>query len=162
MNNIKTKIGQIAVISDYIKVRKNKNTQEISYLQSNTMLEGYTQRFVGIYITNNKDIYVGVAVNSKKDTTNSNWWEYIIKNRIMTAVSKGSFTLEDKGVTMVPFAYKDLLYKDPCAYNNLFGMIDPTLLDLAINNLNKVAEKRISDTYNFIAKKNEEESLNDA
>lgn len=153
MNNLKTKIGPIAVISDYIKVRKNKNTQEISYLQSNTPLEGYTQRFVGIYLSTNKEIYVGVAVNSKKDTTNSNWWEYIIKNRIMTAVSKGSFTPEDKGITMVPFAYKDLLYKDPCAYDNLFGMIDPTILDMAIVNLSKKAEDKY---YKFNEKKTEQ------
>lgn len=157
MNNLKSKIGPIAVISDYIKVRKNKNTQEISYLQSNTPLDGYTQRFVGIYLSHNKDIYIGVAVNSKKDTTNSNWWEYIIKNRIMTAVSKGSFTPEDKGVTMVPFAYKDLLYKDSCAYDNLFGMIDPTMLDMAIANLSKKAE----DEYYRVNKK-KTEYVNDA
>lgn len=145
MNKIATKVGTIVVISDYIKAKKNKITGELTYVQSNTALDGYTQRFVGIYINNHKDIYVGVAVNSKKDTTNSNWWEYIIKNRIMTSISKGSFTLEDKGITMVPFAYKDLLYKDPCAYNNLFGMIDPTMLDMCINQLIKFQEKRIVD-----------------
>lgn len=145
MNKIATKVGTIVVISDYIKAKKNKITGELTYVQSNTPLDGYTQRFVGIYINNHKDIYVGVAVNSKKDTSNSNWWEYIIKNRIVTSISKGSFTLEDKGITMVPFAYKDLLYKDPCAYNNLFGMIDPTMLDMCINQLIKFQEKRIVD-----------------
>lgn len=149
MNSFDSKIGTVVVISDYIKIKTNKATNETYYLQSNTELKDYTQRYVGIYLDHNHNIYIGVAVNNKKDTTSPKWWKYIIENRISTAVSnKGSFGPADKGITMVPMPYKDLLYKDHFTYNNLFGLIDPTILDMAITKLKMELEKKIKSAYN--------------
>jgi len=142
MKKISTKIGTIVTWYDYIRSKKNKNTGTISYDQHNSKTDGYSQRYIGIFVAHNNDIYVAVAVNKKED--NSNWWRYIIENRITSMLhSHGNMNPEDKGCTMVPMAYKDLLYKDANAFNNLYGLIDPTMLDMAISQCASSNQERV-------------------
>jgi hypothetical protein len=149
MNEIDTKLGPIVVISDYIKGKKNKFTGELHYQQSNTPLDGYIQRYVGILLTHTGNIYVSVAVNSKNDNTNSNWWKYIIENRLSTVINNnGNIGPDDKGVTMVPMSYKEFLYKDSAAYNNIYGAIEPTVLEMALTKLKSSLSRKIKSAYN--------------
>jgi len=142
MKKISTKIGTIVTWYDYIKSKKNKNTGMISYDQSNTKTDGYSQRYIGIFVAHNNDIYVAVAVNKKED--NSNWWRYIIENRISSMMQNhGNMGPDDKGCTMVPMAYKELLYKDVSAYSNLYGIVDPTMLDMAVSQCLASNQERI-------------------
>ncbi len=113
------------------------------YAQSNTKLDKYSQRYVGLFLTHNNDIYVAVAVNKKDD--NSNWWRYILENRIDIMLKNGGTVgPEDKGCTMVPMPYKDLLFKDPMAYSAIYGMVDPTILDMALKEAISSNEERIN------------------
>jgi hypothetical protein len=142
MKTLNTKIGTIVTWYDFIRSKKNKNTGNITYDQHNTKTDGYSQRYIGVFVAHNNDIFVAVAVNKKED--NSNWWRYIIENRISAMTSsRGHMNPEDKGCTMVPMAYKDLLYKDSNAYNNLYGLIDPTMLDMAIAKCTSSNQERI-------------------
>lgn len=134
MKKFNCKFGKIVQWVDYIKTKKDKKTGNIMYSQSNVEIDGYNQRYIGLYISHTNLIYIAVAVNKKSGT--GNWWRYIIENRIQaTIASDNNIMPDDKGVTVVPIAYKDFLYKDPYAYNNLYGIIDPTQLDLAIKML---------------------------
>lgn len=135
MKKINTKIGPIYTWYDYIKPRKDKSTNLVFYSQSNTKVDNYSQRYIGVHVTHNNDIYVAVAVNKKGDQ--GNWWRYILETRISSLLRRGDITPKDKGVTMVPLSYKDLLYKDPYAYLNIYGAIEPTYLNMAINEATK-------------------------
>jgi hypothetical protein len=143
MKKISTKIGTIITWYDYIKAKKNINTGITEYSQSNTKLDKYSQRYVGLYLSDNNDIYVAVAVNKKDDS--SNWWRYILENRITTMVkNRGNVNPEDKGCTMVPMSYKDLLFMDVMAYSSLYGMIDPSILDMALKEATSSNEDKIN------------------
>lgn len=151
MKKYNTRFGKIVQWVDFIKSKKNKNTQETYFEQSNTKLDNYSQRFIGLYLSHNNDIYVAVAVDKKGE--GGTWWKYIIENRIQNIMNNGNSMLpEDKGVTFVPLKYKDYLYNDPFVYSNLYGKIDPTTLDLAIRILQDELFKEINNTYNFVSK----------
>lgn len=145
MKKVNTKIGAIYSWYDFIKPKKNKATNTMSYSQSNTKLDAYSQRYVGLFVSHTNDIYVAVAVNKKGDQ--GNWWKFIIENRIAKAIRNGgTINEDDRGITMVPMPYKDLLYKDPYTYINLYGIIDPTFLDMAIKEATRV-NSQLVDNY---------------
>tara|TARA_R110002074_G_scaffold402324_1_gene607139 strand:- start:193207 stop:193665 length:459 start_codon:yes stop_codon:yes gene_type:complete len=145
MRKVNTKIGTIYSWYDFIKPKKNKVTNTMTYSQSNTKLDNYSQRYVGLFLSHNEEIYVAVAVNKKGDA--GNWWKFIIENRIGKALRNGGTINEnDRGITMVPMPYKDLLFKDPHAYTNLYGIIDPTYLDMAIKEATR-ANNQLVDSY---------------
>lgn len=136
MKTCKSKVGQIAIWSDFVKPKKNMATGAINYLQSNTKLEGYSQRYIGLYVAHNNDIYIGVALNKneEKKPDHPNWFRFIIENRIFNMLTnKGNVDPESRGSTMVPMNYKDLLTKDYYAYSVLYGPLDPEYVEMAIN-----------------------------
>ena len=131
MKKINSKVGSIFTWYDFIRPRKDKSTGILTYSQSNTQVDKYSQRYIGLHIDYNDNIYVAVAVNKKNDP--GNWWKFILESRIdKIKRSGGDVGPEDKGVTMVPFRYSDLLYKDQYTYLNLYGAIDSTYLSMAI------------------------------
>jgi len=135
MKKINTKVGPIYTWYDYIKPKKDKATNTTYYNQSNTKLDNYSQRYIGIHLSHTNMLYIAVAVNKKGDQ--GNWWKYILETRITSLIKKGDVLPKDKGVTLVPLSYKDLLYKDPYAYLNIYGAIEPTYLNMAINEATK-------------------------
>lgn len=145
MRKVSTKIGNIIIWSDFVRSKKIPSTGNIVYYQSNTKLEGYGQRYIGILVTHSNDVYVGVALNSKKDDKGP-WYKFIIENRIQNVMS--GYGLEEKGGTMVPIAYLDLLYKDPTAYSSLYGAIEPTMLDIAMAMAREANEQAIDEYSN--------------
>lgn len=147
MKKINTRIGAIFTWYDYIKPRKNKVTNITTYNQSNTKLDKHSQRYVGLFMDHNDNIYVAVAVNKKNDS--GNWWRFIIENRISKVIKNGGNIDErDKGITMVPFRYKDYLFKDAHTYQNLYGLIDPTYLDMAVREA-VANNSRLVDAYDY-------------
>jgi hypothetical protein len=145
MKKINTKIGPIFTWYDYIKPRKDKSTQTVNYLQSSIKVDSYSQRYIGMHLSHTNKIYIAVAVNKKGDQ--GNWWRFILENRISTIIRKQNMTPTDKGVTMVPLPYKDLLYKDPWVYLNLYGPLEPTYLNMAFNEAQKQNASFV-DRYN--------------
>jgi len=159
MKKINTKIGTVIVWYDFIRSKKNKATDTISYDQSNTSLEGYSQRYIGIHLSHNNQLYVAVAVNKREDS--GNFWRYIIQNRIITLIQNyDNMSPEDKGVTTLPLSYKDFLFNDPCVYNNLYGLIDPTYLDIVIREAASVNQKQI-DRYESRLKEDEQRATSE-
>lgn len=148
MRTVKSKVGQIAIWSDFVKPKKNMSTGNINYLQSNTKLEGYSQRYVGLYVAHNNDIYVAVALNrnEEKKPDHPNWFRFIIENRISNMLdNKGNVDPEARGSTMVPMHYKDLVVKDYYAYCTLYGPLDPEYLDMAITANKPPREREIEN-----------------
>lgn len=144
MKKLNTKIGTIFSWYDYTKPKKNKAEGTVTYSQSNTVLDKYNQRYIGLFMDHSDNIYIAVAVNKKNDS--GNWWRFILENRIEKAIRTGNIDESDKGVTFVPFRYKDLLYTDPYTYNNLYGCIDPTYLSLAVKEAMAANTQKI-DSY---------------
>jgi hypothetical protein len=147
MKKYNTRFGKIVQWVDYIKSKKNKNTQETFFEQSNTKLENYSQRYIGVYLSHNNDIYVAVAVDKKGE--GGTWWKYIIENRIQTLMNNANnMSVDDRGVTVIPYRYLEYLYTDPYVYSNLYGKIDPTTLGIALRMLKEDLNKEINHAYN--------------
>ena len=146
MKRIKTKkVGSIYTWHDFTKSRRDPSSNLITHSQSNTKLNNFNQRYIGLHLSHDNNIYVAVAVNRKKEQ--GNWWKFIIESRIHNVIRNGNnIGPDDRGVTMVPMAYKDALYKDPFTYTNLYGIIDPTYLDMALSEAVKNNAKLI-DIY---------------
>lgn len=147
MKKVSTKIGNIVVWNDYIRSKKITQLNTVQYLQSNTKLDGYSQRYIGLYMDHNKNIYVAVALNSQEEDKGP-WYKFILETRIKNNMSGN---IQEKGITMVPYNYIDLLYKDPMAYNNLYGPIEPNMLDLAIAMAKNIQEQNINDYASKLA-----------
>jgi hypothetical protein len=147
MKRYNSKFGKLIQWSDYIRTKKDNKTGETYYLQSNVKIDNHNQRYIGLYLSHSNKVYIAVAVNKKNDA--GNWWKYIIENRIMSLINNGdNMTPDDRGVTMVPYDYIDLLYKDEAVFNNLYGKIDPTTLELAIKELKIEQEREIEARWN--------------
>lgn len=147
MKRYNSKFGKLIQWSDYIRTKKDTKTGETYYLQSNVKIDNYNQRYIGLYLSHSNKVYIAVAVNKKNDS--GNWWKYIVENRIMSVINNGdNMTPDDRGVTMVPYDYIDLLYKDEAVFNNLYGKIDPTTLELAIKELKAEQEREIEARWN--------------
>lgn len=125
MKKFNTRIGALITWSDYIKSKKINNN--LHYYQSNTKMDGYSQRYIGLLLLPNNDIYVAITLNSKQEDKGV-WYKFILENRIRSIMDG----VEEKAATMVPMPYLDLLYKDPYVYSPLYGPIEPNLLDQAI------------------------------
>lgn len=149
MKRFNSKFGKLIVWSDFIRTKKDKKTGDTYYEQSNTAIDNYNQRHIGVYLSHTNNVYVAVAVNKKNDA--GNWWKYIIETRILNIINnQNNMTPEDKGVTMVPITYLDLLYEDETVFNNLYGKIDATSLQSAIKQLSTELEKEVDQRYNEV------------
>ncbi len=144
VNNVK--VGSYIVWSDYIKSRKDKETDEVTYQSSPVPLPGYSERYIGLcllkdnYGYDSGEVYIAVSVNrslgSKKQSTNPNWWKFIIDNRLQRLFdNNGNMEPGDKGMTRVPVAYLDILSDDPIAYTNIYGSIPLSELEKAVTAL---------------------------
>lgn len=149
MKKYNSRIGKIFQWTDYIRSRKDKRTGEIRYDQSTVELPGYNQRYIGAYLSHLGKLYIAVAVNKKKDS--GTWWKYIIENRIQSLIRNGdNMSPKDRGVTVVPITYLELLYKDSFTYNNLYGPIEPTQLDIVVQSLKAELNKEIDACYDNV------------
>lgn len=136
--------GPVIYWHDYISSKYKKNAEDepvVEYRQSNTELDGYSSRTVGVAYRAGGYI-VSVAL-SKEDFTakTEKSGRGVIVHRIKQLIANGLTTgPKDKGITWVPTSYLNLLYTDKAAYDNLFGPIDPTTLKMAINMLSEALE----------------------
>jgi hypothetical protein len=157
MNKYDTRFGKVIHWIDFIKSKKNKSTHETFFDQSNTSLDGYSQRHIAIHLSHNNYVYVAVAIDNKaKADSNKNWWKFIVNSRIQNLINNNNnMSEDDKGVTVVPIKYLDLLYKDSFVYSNLYGRIDPTMLDMVIKQLMQEQDKNIDQEYSSYSKSKE-------
>ncbi len=137
MKKINSRVGPLVVWSDYIKPRYNQRTDTVEYLTSEEATKGFSQRYIAVYMHHNKDIYIAVAVNKKQENeTNTNWWKYILETRIANLISnKASMEVEDKGITMIPYNYVDMLLDDKAMYQNIYGALNLDIAEQAISQL---------------------------
>lgn len=144
--------GPIIYWHDFInsKYRRLADGDSVTeYKQSNTKLDGYCSRTVGIAYR--ADGYVLSVALSKEDLTakTEKSGRGVVVHRIKSLISNGLNTgPEDKGVTWIPMSYLHLLYTDKAAYDNLFGPIDPTSLKMAISMLHESMEAQMERAYN--------------
>lgn len=133
LKKFKADFGNYIVWPDNIRLVRNKQTGEGHYVQSNETSPGFSQRYVAVFMTKDQSLYVAVAVNKKPDEPNNNWWRRVVENRISKLIANnGNMEPDDKGMTMVPINYSDLLSLDESVYNNIYGMLDETTLASAI------------------------------
>ena len=128
-------LGSFVIWKDHIKF-SNKPDGDISYRQSNTKLSGYLDRYIGLSVLDG-NILLSVAVSNnlnKKETDKTA--KNVIEQRLITLLKKDyNIEVGDKGVTYVPKDMLDMLWKDPYTYNNLYGLIDPTYVNMAIKSV---------------------------
>ena len=133
-------IGKVMYWTDHIKMSRGEEG-EAYYDQSNTALEGYHNRIIGITKcrkTKNYIIAVALSQERKNQNKSARSGRGVVNTRLRKAISlEGSIGPEDKGVTSVPKEYLDFLYKDYATFNNLYGPADPTMLDMALMGLKK-------------------------
>lgn len=127
-------IGEVIYWNDFVKFKASKNpTEETVYKQSNTKVDTYHPRTIGLYKSEDW-YYVAVSTSNKptsaipvkiaKGMINSRLREVIKNDR--------NIEVSNFGCTTVPASYLDLLWKDSAAYNYLYGPLDPTMLDMAV------------------------------
>ncbi len=126
-------IGHVVYWEDFIKLSPPDEYSVIKYEQSNTRLPNYHQRVIGLYLREGI-YYVSVAVShSPSKNLPSKVSKGMINTRLRSILSKNdNIDVTDMGSTLVPKSYLSLLYKDPAAYNYLYGPMDPTMLDMSI------------------------------
>ena len=142
-------IGPMVYWKDYVKITTDELGEPV-YHQSNTPLDGFYERVIGLVLVTNKfnsnysgkHYYVAVAADNGKQNKkkkNKNLTRIIVKNRIVNAIEqhKGEITPHMKGITVVPESYIDYLYKDKHVTDNLYGHLDPTLLEMAMAYFNE-------------------------
>lgn len=137
MNKISIKdLGNVVYWTDYVQVTKDEEG-ELVFNQSNTPLEGFHPRMVGLTFKDKK-WYVAVALSPGGDTL-PRTGRGVINSRIREVIKNDdNITPTMRGVTMVPESYFDYLYKDKYATNNIYGMLDPTILNIMVKNLMKL------------------------
>lgn len=128
-------LGSFIVWKDYIKFNSSANG-DISYKQSNTKLNGFMDRYIGLSIVNS-NVLVSVAVSNTSNKKESDKTaKNVIEQRMISLVKKDyNIDAEDKGVTYVPKELLDMLWKDPYTYKNLYGAIDPTYISMAVKSV---------------------------
>jgi len=144
MKKINSRVGPLVVWSDYIRPRYNPRTDTVEYLTSEEASKGFSQRYIAVYMHHNKDVYIAVAVNNKKqdNDTNTNWWKYILETRIANLISNSNnMNLEDKGITMIPYNYVDMLLDDRAMYQNIYGALNLDIAEQAISQLELELQK---------------------
>lgn len=160
MKTFNSKIGNLVIWFDYVKPKKNPSTGNITYLQSKDKLDGYSQRYIGLYTAHNGDIYIGVALNrDNEQKQNNNWFRFIIDNRITTLYNNGGNMEPDtKGATMVPPSYRELLVDDPCAYNSIYGALNSDDLESALRISMKGKQREVSNKVREFIRNAEEQA----
>lgn len=151
-------IGSLIIWSDYVKPKKHPSTGNITYNQSNTKLEGYSQRYIGLYTAFNGDVYVGIVLNRETNKQSSNsWFKFVIENRILTLIDKkGNVDAEFKGATMVPQNYVELLSTDPYAYSTLYGPLNTDDVQTALRLSLKEKQREVQNRYKQHIRENKE------
>lgn len=149
-------VGEVTYWNDFIQSKYYKKDGEsyTEYKQSNTKLDGYCYRTIGISRKTNG--YVIAVALSKDELTpkTEKSGKGVVIHRIKSLINKGlSTTIDDKGITWVPVNYLDLLYNDPATYNNIFGPIDPMAMKIAIAKLDESEVKATDFFYKEKTKK---------
>ena len=128
-------LGSFIVWKDYIKFNSSSNG-DISYKQSNTKLNGFMDRYIGLSIVNS-NVIISVAVSNTSNKKESDKTaKNVIEQRMISLIKKDyNIDAEDKGVTYVPKELLDMLWKDPYTYKNLYGAIDPTYISMAVKSV---------------------------
>lgn len=158
-------IGEVVYWNDFILSRFYKKDGEPinDFKQSNTKLDGYCYRTIGV--TNRAGGYIISVALSKEELTakTEKSGKGVVVHRIKKLINQGlSATIEDKGVTWVPHSYVGLLYNDPVAYNNIFGPIDVMSIKMAIASLNEATDKAIDMYYKNDARRGSRSNNNQA
>ena len=144
-------VGFIVHWNDFIlsKFRKdNEGNSIIEYKQSNTKLDGYCSRTIGV--ARRAGGYVIAVALSREDLTSKTErsGKGVIVHRIKTLIHNDlSCTAEMKGVTWIPDNYLIMVYNDPAAYNTLYGPIDPTTMKMAIRAFQNAEDQKIDRVY---------------
>ena len=128
-------LGSFIVWKDYIKFNSSSNG-DVSYKQSNTKLNGFMDRYIGLSVVNS-NILISVAVSNTSNKKESDKTaKNVVEQRMISIIKKDyNIDAEDKGVTYVPKELLDMLWKDPYTYKNLYGAIDPTYISMAVKSV---------------------------
>jgi hypothetical protein len=130
-------LGKIVYWEDFIKVSREEDSEDLRYDQSNTPIPGYHKRILGLLRRDDR-YFIAVALSPKKGKgqPSARAGRGVINQRLRDLLSReGDVNVSDKGVTMIPEVYKDFLYKDMYTTNNLYGSIEPTILDIVLRML---------------------------
>lgn len=136
MDSVTDKVlGKVVLFKDFVK-RVNDNLGNITYKQSNSCLNGYYPRTVGI-CKYQGNILVAVAIDSTNNNkSNDRAARFVIKNRLEKILANDWDILpEEDGYTYVPEEYRSLLWDDPYTFKNLHGAIEPSLGLAALKSL---------------------------
>lgn len=138
MNKTQLKdVGSVVFWTDYVKSTYRRNDGEVTYSQSNTPVQDYCARTIGMCRRESGWI---VSVAMSKDAPSQKTEKSgrgVVNHRIKALIdNKLTVEPEDKGITWVPYAWKELLINDKMAYSNIYGPLDSTSLKMAINLLN--------------------------
>lgn len=134
-------LGDVVLYKDFIKKSGFDDHGRPTYKQSNTKLQGYGSRTVGICKFNNKYM-VAVAINYNPAKDDEKVVKYTIKQRLHTILQNDFDILpQDDGFTYVPQEWSSLLWKDPDTYSILHGIIDPSYGQIIIKDLNAQSSK---------------------
>ncbi len=128
-------IGKFVIWKDFIKFSP-KPDGTAAYKQSNTKLPGYLERYIGLSVVSN-NILVSVAVsNSANKKESDKTAKNVIEQRMINLLKKdNNIDADDKGITYVPQEMMDMLWKDSYVYSNLYGMVDPTYVNMAVKSI---------------------------
>lgn len=131
------KLQKFILYKDFIRKSFDKEGNPV-YKQSNTRLQGYIPRCVGVALVDNK-VLVASTIDYK-DKNNDKVARTMIRNRLAQILDTDYNIVDDSNqvipnITYVPTEFLDLLWKDQYTYNNIGGMIDPTYCMMAINSL---------------------------
>jgi len=144
MNKTQLKdVGSVIFWTDYVKSEYRRSDGEITYKQSNTPMQDYCARTIGLCRRASGWI---VSVAMSKDTPSQKTEKSgkgVVTHRIRNLIENDlSTTPEDKGITWVPYSWRDLLVNDKHAYSGIYGPLDPTSLKMAVKMLDGNQENR--------------------
>ena len=128
-------LGFFVIWKDYVRFSLRSDGEQ-TFKQSNTKMEGYIDRHIGLSVVDSK-VLISVAVsNASNKKENSRTAKNVIEQRMINIINK-DYNIDpgDRGVTYLPKELIDMLWKDPYTYNNLFGSVDPTYIGMAIKSV---------------------------
>ena len=119
-------------------VRVIRTPTGASYLTSETPLEGYNHRTIGLAKDNREVYYIAVAVRREtKGKTSSYSGRGLVAKRVRQILTTKEVTPEDTMCTLIPQNYVDLLWLDPDVYANLCG---PLNKDVCLDMMHELSE----------------------
>lgn len=162
--------GRIAHYRDFTEVIRYPDGY-IEYRQTNNIEEArnsgvYNQRIVGLHMTSDHTLAIGVAVASLHDpSVNLKSGLQVVKARVRDLVEKYELDMSSpslRACTVVPIQFSHLLVDDPYTYSNISGPLDPEYLEQCIDLLKsletKFYKKQLSNY--FLARKRNEVAKN--